>query len=1108
MKNMFKTLAAVALIALAASCSKDAAEAPAVVDETAKVSFTVEMPGNIASRAGEGEEATELFYAVYDSNTKDYLFDNLDDAETIAVGTPTTISLELVSDQTYDIAFWAQDPDANFTFDAETNKKIVRNVAPTANEDTYDGFIFVRKALLVKGAVSETIELKRPFAQLNIGLSAGQFEAAKKAGFTLHHTKVTFTTNNQLNIFGGENYGKADGSGDYGMTVANAQQMTVEGVLAVNSEDKPAKSFSAGSKNYEHAYVTYLLPALPTDACDVTIEFYNADESKKIEVPTFTNVPFQRNHRTNIVGDLLTDPAKFNVIIKPEFEDEPGNIVEAWDGKTTKEPAKDTEGNYVIAEPSELAWLADQVNGVSRAAGNTFAGQTFKMTADLDLRKHPWMPIGNSTTNFQGTFDGQGHVIRNLVVNMPGKSDAGLFGMTTNGEIKNLVIEDAKITGRLNVGVVAGTPYTSKYTNITLQGLIQVEGMAYVGGIGGKNCYANWDQITINAEEGSYVKANSVENGTAYRTYVGGVIGFMGEGGHKVSNVSSNINVEGSTCDIGGITGIAHYGNIFENITCSGNVTNLVADAVDVLEMGGIAGVWHNQDGQTVTITNATFEGELINTVGVENYYYGGLVGAPYSKTGKGKLVLNGQEYVAVMTQEDLAEAAKEQGATINVPAGTYTMPNVVDGVTIIAAEGTIFKGQSSISAQNVTIKNVEFVNPNGNVALTGSLNNATFENCFFNDTEAVRWAYGNGDVVFNDCVFGNENCVRGIHFDGGTGTVTFNRCKLYGFNAFGGSLGLVTFNNCEFPYNTRYNVVNMYNKYAYNNCSFNPEMHCDCAGNGVVADFNNCTYTDGKDITTLVRYDQDPATCTITFDGFNKKGKTYTISSAAALVKLSQTTIAGGEKVVLAADIDLAGVEFSGLKAFNPEPNNIFDGQGHTVSNWTNESGASDMGFIKGWVGTIKNVTIKNAHLKTGGRSAVLAATVYANIENCHVINSSIEDSYWACGIIAGLYNSGSVQNCSVSGSSVKSNGGTGAIVGVMNETGDKRGFYNCTVTNTTVNNTGAYGEDYCGALICGMINCNATVTFEGCSYEGNTKAGQYVGDLYYGNPSNVIVK
>lgn len=240
---------------------------------------------------------------------------------------------------------------------------------------------------------------------------------------------------------------------------------------------------------------------------------------------------------------------------------------------------------------------------------------------------------------------------------------------------------------------------------------------------------------------------------------------------------------------------------------------------------------------------------------------------------------------------------------------------------------------------------------------------------------------------------------------------------------------------------------------------------------------------------------------------GYDSTSKTYAISSAEGLVSMSQIAIKGSEKVILTADIDLTDVEFNGLSAFNSEASNIFDGNGHKVSNWTNEKGASDMAFIRNWVGTIKNVTIENATLKTSGRSAVLAANAYVNIDNCHVVNSHIVDSYWACGVIAGLYNSGSITNCSVDRCSVKSNGGVGGIVGVINESAGERKIENCTVKNSTVNNTGAYGETYSGALVAGMFNAaGATYKFINCTLENNTKEGKYVGDLFYSAEGNSV--
>ena len=273
---------------------------------------------------------------------------------------------------------------------------------------------------------------------------------------------------------------------------------------------------------------------------------------------------------------------------------------------------------------------------------------------------------------------------------------------------------------------------------------------------------------------------------------------------------------------------------------------------------------------------------------------------------------------------------------------------------------------------------------------------------------------------------------------------------------------------------------------------------------------FNGTNTFEGKN-NTPIRYGFTDAIY-LEASGLRYENNTYYIPSANALVALSNKTIKAGEKVVLTANIDLTGVEFNGLSAFNPEPNNTFDGQGYTVSNWTNKSGASDMGFFKSWVGTIKNINFVNCHLKTAGRSAIVAANTYTNIENVHVTDCSIEDSYWACGLIAGLYNSGSVTNCSATNSSVKSNGGTAAIAGVVNESAETRSFTNCKVEGCTINNTGAYGEAYSGAAIAGIINVsNSTIKFIGCQQINNTFEGKHIYEAFHaptGDGNTIVIE
>ena len=292
---------------------------------------------------------------------------------------------------------------------------------------------------------------------------------------------------------------------------------------------------------------------------------------------------------------------------------------------------------YLIGSVNGLKWLSTTTN-----AGTTFSGKTVKLTANLDLNNEEWTPIGKSGAAFQGTFDGQNYTVSNLTIT-GNKSDVGLFGFTSNGEIKNLTVKNANVSGYLDVAVVAGTPYTSKYTNIKVTGHVEINAFAYVGAVGGKNAYANWKDITIDVDASSYVKANSVNaDGTANRTYVGGACGFNGEGSHSFTNVTSNINVEGSTCDVGGLFGIAHYGNSFINCSSTGNVTiTNAAEAADAEEIGGIAGVWHNQTGYSVTFEGCKYTGTLKTNIteGVD-LSDNKITGKAYSATGEGQLII------------------------------------------------------------------------------------------------------------------------------------------------------------------------------------------------------------------------------------------------------------------------------------------------------------------------------------------------------------------------------------------------------------------------------------------------------------------------------------
>lgn len=389
-----------------------------------------------------------------------------------------------------------------------------------------------------------------------------------------------------------------------------------------------------------------------------------------------------------------------------------------------------TESNpYVISTLEELKNFRDNVNN-----GNNYSNKYVELKANIDLAGEAWTPIGTTESPFNGNFNGNNNTISNLVVNGGSSNDQGFFGRTNNGTIKNLTIENAKVSGYLNVGVVVGTPYTSKYTNIKVTGHVEVNGMAYVGGVGGKNAYADWTNITVDADDTSYVKATSTENGKAYRTYVGGVIGFIGEGNHTFKDIKSNIDVIGDVCDIGGIAGIAHYGNNFENIKCTGDVTNNnnTADAAeDVLETGRIAGVWHNAANTEVSFKNIKATGTISapNVPDVE-FPNDGLIGAAYTKTNNtqgtsGSLIIddkkvwpliaevNGVQYGTL--SEAIAAAGSEDVVTLLSDAAEAV--EISDGGTTIDLGSNTLTGSFLIKNGDFEIKNGSVVNANADVS-------------------------------------------------------------------------------------------------------------------------------------------------------------------------------------------------------------------------------------------------------------------------------------------------------------------------------------------------------------------------------------------------------
>ena len=116
-----------------------------------------------------------------------------------------------------------------------------------------------------------------------------------------------------------------------------------------------------------------------------------------------------------------------------------GGSAQAWD-----EPAQDENGVYQIGTASELEWFAEYINSASEGNTDMLVSKAV-LTADIDLTGISHTPIGPSTTyKFDGEFDGQHHVISNMIIDLPEQENVGLFGLVRgNAVIKNIIIDSS-----------------------------------------------------------------------------------------------------------------------------------------------------------------------------------------------------------------------------------------------------------------------------------------------------------------------------------------------------------------------------------------------------------------------------------------------------------------------------------------------------------------------------------------------------------------------------------------------------------------------------------------------------------------------------------------
>ena len=291
-KLMFAMMAAT--MVFATSCENDLDIASA--SKTSTVSFKIDAP-EIASRAySDGLSATVLQYAVYEGD-KELTDLTVTNGE---IHGSTTVNLQLVTGNTYSVIFWAANENAPYTVDFANQTMSVDYSAVASNNENYDAF-YKYHTFTVNGAQTESIELKRPFAQINVGTN--DYDEAKSAGYEPKYSAVTVNNiYNTLNL--------KDGA------VSGEQSVTFGFNAVPQGETFPVDG-------YDYLAMNYVLVA--AEKALVEVEFsYTEDQAANAKTRTVGSVPVQRNYRTNIYGQLFTSDVDVNVTIEPDY-DEPAN---------------------------------------------------------------------------------------------------------------------------------------------------------------------------------------------------------------------------------------------------------------------------------------------------------------------------------------------------------------------------------------------------------------------------------------------------------------------------------------------------------------------------------------------------------------------------------------------------------------------------------------------------------------------------------------------------------------------------------------------------------------------------------------------------------------
>lgn len=740
-KKLFLGMFAAAGMLFATSCSNDELDVVQSGNE-AQVTFSLAAEGGIATRAiSDGTGAKKLVYAVY--NASGELIEtiaNTDvngqivDNSAFDNGLTENVTITLAKGQQYTVAFWAQNPNCT-AYTTTDLKNVTIDYAGLNNDETRDAF-FKAETFTVTGNTEIDVVLKRPFAQINVGVYQTDWDAAKASGIEIEKSKVTIeNAATSINLLTGEVGGEQ--TVEYGFDIIPAQFATPE-TLDVDLDKDGTK------ENYVYLSMSYILANDETTGYAKTaledLDFTFAPISgNNINFSEGLNaVPVQRNWRTNIIGKILTGDVTFNITIDPIYDGEYNNgeaqpvningvyyatIQDAVNNVNDGDVIKVATGTY-----TEVVKVASGKNFTLEAAGPNvvIAALDHQSNGTPSTVKVKGITFDNSIT-LAGWFTGTAQNIAPCV---------GAWG-------GNLTFEDCTF-------IVAGT--SGRETGVMTWWTTENNVMS----LSFNNC--------------TFEGQNDHANARAMQIY-----GYVNM---EVSNCTFNTNKDYT------LKYVANEGNI---ATFSNNIVN---NSENFVELGSSVYPGSNY---TANIINNTL-GNGVNTHIIANNENQNVnLNGNVSVIAEGVVKDANGNYIA-SSNEGITNAISDGATTINLIQGNYVIPSLAQGKTLtIIGTGTpedvkvavtkVGSGGENcdygLDGSTVTFESIT-ITTNSSTYIGYARCNGTYKNCVINGTYTLY-----GDSKFERCTFNVSGDVYNI-WTWGAKNMEFDRCT---FNSDGKAL-------------------------------------------------------------------------------------------------------------------------------------------------------------------------------------------------------------------------------------------------------------------------------------------------------------------------------